>query len=86
MRGLDDGHDFAKVPRMARRSFNGSYQSRSFATTELTPAIVERATIYGADEHKVGKLDHIHGTGVGSTAAIDVGGFLNIGAKLPPSR
>jgi hypothetical protein len=71
---------------MARRPSNGSYQSRSFATTELTPAIVERATIYGADEHEVAKLNHIHGTGVGSMANIDVSGFLNIGAKPPPSR
>lgn len=49
--------------------------------TELTPDILEGATIYGADDHKVGKLDHVHGTGVGSHAVIDVGGFLGIGAK-----
>ncbi|NTF98489.1 PRC-barrel domain containing protein, partial [Agrobacterium rhizogenes] len=30
---------------------------------ELTPAVLEGATIYGADDHKVGKLDHIHGSG-----------------------
>lgn len=51
------------------------------ATTELTPNILEGATIYGADDHKVGKVDHVHGTGVGSAAIIDVGGFLGIGAK-----
>lgn len=45
---------------------------------ELTPAILEGATIYGADDHKVGKLDHVHG---GGQAIIDVGGFLGIGAK-----
>ncbi|TWF47627.1 PRC-barrel domain-containing protein (plasmid) [Aliirhizobium terrae] len=49
--------------------------------TELTPAILEGATIYGADDHKVGKLDHVHGSGMGSQAIIDVGGFLGIGAK-----
>ncbi|CZT36520.1 PRC-barrel domain-containing protein [Rhizobium sp. 9140] len=49
--------------------------------TELTPAVLEGATIYGADDHKVGKLDHMHGTGVGGKAIIDVGGFLGIGAK-----
>ncbi|KQS64134.1 photosystem reaction center subunit H [Rhizobium sp. Leaf371] len=49
--------------------------------TELTPAILEGATIYGADDHKVGKLDHIHGSGMGGKAIIDVGGFLGIGAK-----
>jgi hypothetical protein len=48
---------------------------------ELTPAVLEGATIYGADDHKVGKVDHIHGTGPGSSAVIDVGGFLGIGAK-----
>ena len=48
---------------------------------ELTNDVLEGATIYGADDHKVGKLDHIHGAGPGSTAIIDVGGFLGIGAK-----
>ena len=51
------------------------------APTELTPAILEGATIYGADDHKVGKLDHIHGAGTSGRAVIDVGGFLGIGAK-----
>jgi hypothetical protein len=48
---------------------------------ELTPAIIEGATVYGADDHKVGKIDHIHGQGADGTAIIDVGGFLGIGAK-----
>lgn len=51
------------------------------ATTELTPAVLEGATVYGADDHKVGKVDHVHGAGDGSKAIIDVGGFLGIGAK-----
>ncbi|MGV1760933.1 PRC-barrel domain containing protein [Rhizobium sp. A22-96] len=51
------------------------------ASTELTPSILEGATIYGADDHKLGTLDHVHGTGAGDTAVIDVGGFLGIGAK-----
>ncbi|WP_320198902.1 PRC-barrel domain-containing protein [Agrobacterium sp. rho-13.3] len=50
-------------------------------TEELTNETLEGATIYGADDHKVGKVDHIHGAGAGSTAIIDVGGFLGIGAK-----
>jgi hypothetical protein len=50
-------------------------------TTELTPAVLEGATVYGADDHKVGKVDHIHGVGAGGKAIIDVGGFLGIGAK-----
>lgn len=48
---------------------------------ELTPAVLDGATIYGADDHKVGKLAHLHGSGAGRTAIIDVGGFLGIGAK-----
>lgn len=51
------------------------------APTELTPAILEGATIYGADDHKVGKLDHVHGLGASGRVIIDVGGFLGIGAK-----
>ncbi|KAF1042566.1 hypothetical protein [Xylophilus sp.] len=51
------------------------------STTELTPAILEGATIYGTDDEKVGKLDHLHGMGPTAKAIIDVGGFLGIGAK-----
>lgn len=50
-------------------------------TTELTPEILEGATIYGDDDEKIGTLDHLHGTGPGGKAVIDVGGFLGIGAK-----
>ncbi|MDL2406965.1 PRC-barrel domain-containing protein [Rhizobium calliandrae] len=49
--------------------------------SELTPAVLEGATIYGADESKIGTVDHIHGAGAGRSAVIDVGGFLGIGAK-----
>jgi hypothetical protein len=48
------------------------------AAGELTPSILEGAKVYGADDHKVGTVDHVHGT---TTAVIDVGGFLGIGAK-----
>ena len=48
---------------------------------ELIPSVLEGATIYGADDHKVGKVSHIHGTGTASQVVIDVGGFLGIGAK-----
>ena len=51
------------------------------AATDLTAATLEGATIYGADDHKVGKVDHVHGMGAGGAAIIDVGGFLGIGAK-----
>ncbi|TBZ26820.1 PRC-barrel domain containing protein [Rhizobium leguminosarum bv. viciae] len=49
-------------------------------TSELTPAVLEGATIYGANDYKVGKVDHIHGAGAGGSAVSDVGGFLGIGA------
>lgn len=49
--------------------------------TELTPDVLAGATVYGADDDKVGKVDHVHGAGAGSTVIIDVGGFLGIGAK-----
>jgi hypothetical protein len=51
------------------------------ATTELTQANLEGATIYGADDHKVGKVSHIHGSGATALVVIDVGGFLGLGAK-----
>ena len=51
------------------------------ATTELTPSVLEGATIYGADDEKVGKVSHIHGSGAASQIIVDVGGFLGIGAK-----
>lgn len=59
---------------------NHSNHSR-LAPTELTPSTLEGATIYDADDHKVGIVDHIHGSGIESSAVIDVGGFLGIGAK-----
>ncbi|MDB5473594.1 MAG: hypothetical protein JWP99_897 [Devosia sp.] len=51
------------------------------ATTELTPAILEGATIYGADDHKVGTVSHLHGSGAAMQVVIDVGGFLGLGSK-----
>jgi hypothetical protein len=51
------------------------------AATELTPSVLEGATIYGADDHKVGTVSHVHGSGPTSQIVLDVGGFLGIGAK-----
>ncbi|AEQ51435.1 PRC-barrel domain-containing protein [Pelagibacterium halotolerans] len=48
---------------------------------ELTEAVLKDATIYDADDHKVGKVSHLHGAGAGAQAVIDVGGFLGIGSK-----
>ena len=44
---------------------------------ELTPDVLEDATIYGPGDEKIGSVDHVHGTQV----VIDVDGFLGIGAK-----
>mgnify|MGYP000244279966 CR=1 FL=1 len=49
--------------------------------TELTSETLEGATIYGADDHKVGHVGHVHGMGAASQVIIDVGGFLGLGAK-----
>ncbi|WP_025661770.1 PRC-barrel domain-containing protein [Rhizobium sp. IBUN] len=48
---------------------------------ELTAATLEGASVYGADDDKVGSVDHVHGAGTNATVVIDVGGFLGIGAK-----
>ena len=50
-------------------------------SAELTADTLKDATIYGADDHKVGTVSHIHGAGAAARVAIDVGGFLGIGAK-----
>jgi hypothetical protein len=51
------------------------------ATTELTPSVLEGATIYGTDDEKIGHVSHMHGNGSSGQVIIDVGGFLGIGAK-----
>ncbi|WP_062227172.1 PRC-barrel domain-containing protein [Aureimonas frigidaquae] len=48
---------------------------------ELTPALLENATIYGPDDETVGTVSHVHGSGSSAKVVIDVGGFLGIGAK-----
>ncbi|MDS9468868.1 PRC-barrel domain-containing protein [Paracoccus sp. MBLB3053] len=49
--------------------------------SELTDAVLSGATIYGPGDENVGTVSHLHGTGAGAQAIIDVGGFLGIGAK-----
>jgi len=51
------------------------------STAELTPATLEGATIYDGEDHKVGTVSHVHGSGVASQVVVDVGGFLGVGAK-----
>jgi hypothetical protein len=50
-------------------------------STELTPSVLEGATIYGIDDAKVGSVSHVHGAGPATNVVIDVGGFLGIGTK-----
>jgi hypothetical protein len=56
-------------------------QHTRLAASELTPSILEGASIYDAEDHKVGTVSHIHGSGPASQIVVDVGGFLGIGAK-----
>jgi hypothetical protein len=49
--------------------------------TDITPAVIEGATIYGPDDQKIGSVAHMHGTGPTSQIVVDVGGFLGIGSK-----
>ncbi len=48
---------------------------------ELSADTVEGATIYGPEDHSIGTVAHLHGTGPTAEAVVDVGGFLGIGAK-----
>lgn len=48
---------------------------------ELTSATLEGAPIYDQHNAEVGKVSHLHGSGVDAEAIIDVGGFLGLGAK-----
>src|SRR5689334_8089907 len=45
---------------------------------ELIPSTIEGATVYGADDHTVGTVSHMHGSGTRSQIVVDVGGFLGI--------
>ena len=51
------------------------------ATAELTPAVLEGATIYDGEDNKIGSVSHLHGSGAATQVVVDVGGFLGLGAK-----
>ncbi len=51
------------------------------STAELTPAVLEGATIYDEADNKVGTVSHLHGSGAATQIVVDVGGFLGLGAK-----
>jgi hypothetical protein len=48
---------------------------------ELTEENLVGATIYDADDYKVGTISHLHMQGATRNAVVDVGGFLGIGSK-----
>jgi ribosomal 30S subunit maturation factor RimM len=50
-------------------------------TSELTPSALEGATIYDNDDHKIGTVSHLHGSGAALQIVVDVGGFLGLGSK-----
>jgi ribosomal 30S subunit maturation factor RimM len=49
--------------------------------TELNASNLEGATVYGTDDHRIGKVDHLRDSGEHSAVIIDVGGFLGIGTR-----
>lgn len=48
---------------------------------DFTPETLLNAQIFGDEDHKIGKVSHVHGMGADSMVIIDVGGFLGFGAK-----
>jgi hypothetical protein len=48
---------------------------------ELTSATLDGAKVYSSDDHEIGKVSHLHGSGPTAEVIIDVGGFLGLGAK-----
>ena len=48
---------------------------------EITDRNLKGATVYGANDEKVGTIAHMHGVGNTGRVVIDVGGFLGFGAK-----
>ena len=40
---------------------------------ELTPDILENATVYGLDDEDIGSVSHVHGAGGTAQVVIDVG-------------
>ncbi len=49
--------------------------------SELTEANLIGATVFGADDEKIGTVSHVHGTGPATQVIVDVGGFLGLGSK-----
>ncbi len=49
--------------------------------SELNPANLEGATVYGPGDDNLGSVSHVHGAGANAQVIVDVGGFLGIGTK-----
>ena len=56
-------------------------QHTPLTRAELTADLITGAPIYGADDERLGVIDHVHGEGAITEVVVDVGGFLGIGAK-----
>lgn len=50
-------------------------------TADYSATLLEGAKVYDVEDHEVGTVSHVHGTGIDSEIVVDVGGFLGIGAK-----
>ena len=48
---------------------------------DINQAILADAPVYGADDHKVGTISHVHQRADRTDIVVDVGGFLGLGAK-----
>lgn len=72
------GHN---APVLDRAGSMDHSQHARLVDYELTAEVLEGATIYGAGDHTIGKVSHLHGAGPSAQVIIDVGGFLGLGAK-----
>jgi hypothetical protein len=73
------GHNAPTIQHGASTMDHASHPR--LAESELNSHTLTGATIYGADDHTVGKVSHLHGAGPDAQVIIDVGGFLGLGAK-----
>ena len=48
---------------------------------DFTPETLANAVVYGANDHKIGTVSHVHGIGEATQVIVDVGGFLGMGTK-----
>lgn len=49
--------------------------------SSLTETDLMDAPVYGADDAKIGRIGHVHGSGMSMQVIVDAGGFLGIGTK-----